>query len=628
MSIFLKSERKDPKVIFLLIIIYFILSAGALTMIYPFLLMISGSLKGKLDAYEFDVVPKFLVNDEVLFKRYVEHKYNEKIDEYQIANKEFLRIFKSVKPPQNLNDVIIKDWLQFENSSNIPPGFFHVGEMYYLPGASNRITTKNTRNFRNYIKNICENNPEKFKKMFQTRLPNWYFLDLSHERLLDRNYKVPQTKFAEVFYDFKKNIAPRDRIYLSINGKFSKYLRSLNDYNGDINLLNEKNETLYNSFYEITFSNIKIDDPLVLHWENFVRNELNTQFIYLSKEGNVAFNKYLKFKFSDINILNSKLNTDFANFGDITILNHTPFESKLTEEFANFIKIPELCLASFFNIKSIETLWQNFLINKYQSINNLNDVAKETFGSFSNVSMPLKSIDFKYVIENKNKLRWNYITHNYKMVIEYLTLFGDGFKNTILYCFFAILTSLIVNPIAAYALSRYQLPSQFKILLFFIATMTFPPMVTMIPNYLLMKDIGFLNTFYALIIPGMANGYSIFLLKGFFDSLPRELYEAADIDAASEFHKFWHIAMSLSKPILAVIALGAFNGAYSNFMFAVVLCPDEKMWTLMVWLVQMQAFSSRGAMMASLVLSAIPTLVVFIFAQNIILRGIVLPVEK
>ena len=628
MSIFLKSERKDPKVIFLLIVIYFILSAGALTMIYPFLLMISGSLKGKLDAYEFDVVPKFLVNDEVLFKRYVEHKYNEKIDEYQIANKEFVRIFKSVKPPQNLNDVIIKDWLQFENSSNIPSGFFHVGEMYYLPGASNRITTKNTRNFRNYIKNICGNNPEKFKKMFQTRLPNWYFLDLSHERLLDRNYKVPQTKFAEVFYDFKKNISPSDRIYLSINGKFSKYLRSLNDYNGDINLLNEKNETSYSSFYDIIFSNIKLDDPLALHWENFVRNELNTQFIYLSEEGNVAFNKFLKFKFSDIADLNSKLDTDFANFGDIIILNPTPFESKLTEEFANFIKIPDLCLTSFLRVNSVETLWKNFLINKYQSINNLNDVANGTFGSFSDVSMPLKSMDFKYVIENKGKLRWNYITHNYKMVIEYLTLFGDGFKNTILYCFFAILTSLLVNPIAAYALSRYQLPSQFKILLFFIATMTFPPMVTMIPNYLLMKDIGFLNTFYALIIPGMANGYSIFLLKGFFDSLPRELYEAADIDAASEFHKFWHIAMSLSKPILAVIALGAFNGAYSNFMFAVVLCPDEKMWTLMVWLVQMQAFSSRGAMMASLVLSAIPTLVVFIFAQNIILRGIVLPVEK
>ena len=628
MSIFLKSERKDPKVIFLLIIIYFILSAGALTMIYPFLLMISGSLKGKLDAYEFDVIPKFLVNDEVLYKRYVEHKYNEKIDEYQIANKEFVRIFKSVNPPKKINDVIVKDWFQFENSTIIPPGFFHLGEMYYLPGASNRITTKNTRNFRNYIKNICDNSPEKFKKMFQTRLPNWYFLDLSHERLLDRNYKVPKTKFAEVFYDFKNNVSTNDRIYLSIDGKFSKYLKSLNDYNGDIDLFNEKNETMYSSFYDITFSSIRLNNPLISHWENFVRNELNTQFIYLNEEGNVAFNKYLKAKFNNIYDLNSKLNTDFVNFDDIINLRPTPFESKLSEEFANFIKIPSLCLTSFLRINSVEILWQNFLINKYKSIDKLNDVSNEIFDSFSDIPMPLKSVDFKYVIDNKNKLRWNYITHNYKMVIEYLTLFGDGFKNTILYCFFAILTSLIVNPIAAYALSRYQLPSQFKILLFFIATMTFPPMVTMIPNYLLMKDIGFLNTFYALIIPGMANGYSIFLLKGFFDSLPRELYEAADIDAASELHKFWHIAMSLSKPILAVIALGAFNGAYSNFMFAVVLCPDEKMWTLMVWLVQMQAFSSRGAMMASLVLSAIPTLLVFIFAQNIILRGIVLPVEK
>ena len=84
----------------------------------------------------------------------------------------------------------------------------------------------------------------------------------------------------------------------------------------------------YSSFYEITFSNIKLDDPLALHWENFVRNELNTQFIYLSEEGNVAFNKYLKYKFSDINDLNSKLDTDFENFGDIIILNPTPFESK------------------------------------------------------------------------------------------------------------------------------------------------------------------------------------------------------------------------------------------------------------------------------------------------------------
>ena len=628
MSIFLKSERKDSKVILLLSIIYIFLSIGALTMIYPLLLMLSGSVKGKLDAYEFDVIPQFLINDNVLYKRYTEQKYNEKVDEYQVANKEFIRIFKKVEPPSYINEIILNDWDNFQIKIDIPASFFHVGNMYYLPGASNRITTKNTRKFRNYVRDLCDNSSEKFRSMFKTQLPNWYFLDLTPERLLDRNYKIPQTKFANVFYNFKEEIQFDDRVYLSLDGKFSKYLRSLNAYNGSIESFNKKHNTSFKTFFDVSFSSSYPSDLFSKHWETFVRFELNPQFIFLNEQGRSLFNSYLSEKFANINSLNNEWETSYLNFDEIKIENVTPYESKMSNDYISFIKNPDLCPVEVLSIKSVETLWRKFLQNKYGNITNLNQESNSTYESISKVPMPMKDMDFKYVSMNKNQLRWDYITHNYKMVIEYLTLFGDGLKNTIIYCFFAIMTSLIVNPIAAYALSRYQLPGQYKILLFFVATMTFPPMVTMIPNYLLMKDIGFLNTFFALIIPGMANGYSIFLLKGFFDSLPRELYEAADIDAAAEYHKFWHIAMSLSKPILAVIALGAFNGAYSNFMFAVVLCPDEKMWTLMVWLVQMQAFSSRGAVMASLVLSAIPTLLVFIFAQNIILRGIVLPVEK
>ena len=628
MSIFLKSERKDSKVILLLSIIYIFLSIGALTMIYPLLLMLSGSVKGKLDAYEFDVVPKFLVNDDVLYKRYTEQKYNEKVDEYQVANKEFIRIFKKVEPPTQINEIILNDWKSFQKKTDIPASFFHVGNMYYLPGASNRITTKNTRNFRNYVRDLCGNSPEKFRSMFKTQLPNWYFLDLTPERLLDRNYKIPQTKFANVFYNFKEQLQFDDRVYLSLDGKFSKYLKSLNAYNGSIENFNKKHDTLFKTFFDISFSNSDPSDLFSKHWETFVRFELNPQFIFLNERGSSLFNSYLNKKYLNINSLNNEWETSYLNFDEIKVGNVAPYESKMSSDFISFIKDPELCPVEVLNIKSVETLWRKFLQIKYGNIINFNQESNSAYEAISKVPMPMKDMDFNFVSMNKNQLRWDYITHNYKMVIEYLTLFGDGLKNTIIYCFFAIMTSLIVNPIAAYALSRYQLPGQYKILLFFVATMTFPPMVTMIPNYLLMKDIGFLNTFFALIVPGMANGYSIFLLKGFFDSLPRELYEAADIDAAAEYHKFWHIAMSLSKPILAVIALGAFNGAYSNFMFAVVLCPDEKMWTLMVWLVQMQAFSSRGAVMASLVLSSIPTLLVFIFAQNIILRGIVLPVEK
>ena len=137
-----------------------------------------------------------------------------------------------------------------------------------------------------------------------------------------------------------------------------------------------------------------------------------------------------------------------------------------------------------------------------------------------------------------------------------------------------------------------------------------------------------LNTFAALVLPGAANGYFIFLLKGFFDSLPRELFEAAELDGAGEWTKFWHLAMNLSKPILAVIALGAFTGAYGAFMMALVIIPDESMWTLMVWISQLQAGAHGAVVYASLVIAALPTFLVFALCQNVIIRGIVVPTEK
>ena len=100
------------------------------------------------------------------------------------------------------------------------------------------------------------------------------------------------------------------------------------------------------------------------------------------------------------------------------------------------------------------------------------------------------------------------------------------------------------------------------------------------------------------------------------------------MDGAGEFRIFWQITMSLSKPILAVIALSTFTAAYGNFMMALLICQDEKMWTLMPWLYQLQSRSGEGMVLASLLIAAVPTLLVFIFCQNIIMRGIVVPVEK
>ena len=241
---------------------------------------------------------------------------------------------------------------------------------------------------------------------------------------------------------------------------------------------------------------------------------------------------------------------------------------------------------------------------------------------------PQREFHYAWFLENRRVLRMEFVTRNYKTVAEYILFHGRGIINTVIYCGLAVLTALLVNPLAAYALSRYKMSSTYKILLFLMATMAFPPMVTAIPNFLMLRQLNLLNTFAALILPGMANGYAIFLLKGFFDSLPRELYESAELDGASEWTIFWQLTMALSKPILAVIALGAFTGAYSNFMFAFVVCQDEKMWTLMVWLYQLQQMSGQSVMYASLIIAAIPTFIIFLFCQNLIMRGIVVPSEK
>lgn len=219
---------------------------------------------------------------------------------------------------------------------------------------------------------------------------------------------------------------------------------------------------------------------------------------------------------------------------------------------------------------------------------------------------------------------------NYRLVGEYLFVRGRAFANTILLVILSILASLTVNPLAAYALSRFRMKATEKIVLFMLATMAFPAAVTAIPGFLLIRSLGLLNTFAALVLPGVASGMSIFILKGFFDALPRELYEAAAIDGAGEWTVFRRITLPMTTPILAVNALNSFIHAYSSWEWAFLVCQKESHWTLAVWMYQMsQTFAHQPwCVMAGFVLVSIPTAAAFLLCQRVILRGIVLPSMK
>lgn len=242
--------------------------------------------------------------------------------------------------------------------------------------------------------------------------------------------------------------------------------------------------------------------------------------------------------------------------------------------------------------------------------------------------MPIAAFEARHLEAHAGEVRREFAGRNYRYVVDYMALNGRALSNTAIFCFLAILTQLIVNPLAAYALSRFPVRASGKILLFLLATMAFPAEVAMIPSFLLLKDLGLLNTFAALVLPTAASGYMIFLLKGFFDSLPQELYESGQMDGARETTMLWKIALPLSKPVLGYLALLAFMGAYGAFMYAFLVAQDQRMWTLMVWIYQLQMIAPKSVTMAALTMAALPTLLVFLFAQRVIMRGIVLPGER
>lgn len=344
---------------------------------------------------------------------------------------------------------------------------------------------------------------------------------------------------------------------------------------------------------------VRVTPELERAYQAYVRNTCKTVQAYARLTGRVA-----------------------ADFGEIRLSAYD--NSTLWRNFVPLVPLERL------EVQSAEQAWQAFLLGKYGSVEEVNRAYGWSLTRIEEARFPLReAMAVTFVRRGWKDFLWS-MAANYRMVGEYLFLRGEAFGNTVLLVILSVLATLTVNPLAAYALSRFGLKAAEKVLLFLLATMAFPAAVTAIPGFLLIRDLGLLNTFAALVLPTLASGMSIFVLKGFFDGLPRELYEAAAIDGAKEWQILLRITLPMTTPILAVNALTAFVAAYNSWEWALLVCQRQSHWTLAVWMYQMsqQLSDQPWAVMAGFVLVSIPTAAVFIACQKIILRGIVLPSMK
>ncbi|GAA4057289.1 carbohydrate ABC transporter permease [Actinomadura miaoliensis] len=199
--------------------------------------------------------------------------------------------------------------------------------------------------------------------------------------------------------------------------------------------------------------------------------------------------------------------------------------------------------------------------------------------------------------------------------------------NTLQYAAGAWAFTLALDVAAAYALSKLRPMFGNVILLGMLATLMIPPTVILLPAYLTVKDVpivrlDLLNTPWAIWLPAVANGFNIFLLKRFFDSIPSALLEAAQVDGASPLRILWSIVLPVSRPILGVVSIFTVVNVWRDFAWPLLVLQDPEKMTISVGIASLRANMPQTTMTAALVIASIPTIVVFFLFQRHIMAGL------
>ena len=211
----------------------------------------------------------------------------------------------------------------------------------------------------------------------------------------------------------------------------------------------------------------------------------------------------------------------------------------------------------------------------------------------------------------------------YEVLFSRLNLFRN-FLNSLVVSVLVTVISLFFNSMAGFAFAKYRFKGRDRLFKVLLSSMIIPSQVTMLPLFLLLKQMGFLNTYMAILIPGMANIFGIFLIRQYTMSIPDSLLEAARIDGAADFQIYRIVVLPLIKPVLVTLALFTFMGTWNDFLWPLIAMTDDSMYTLPVALANLMGEHSKDPelMMAGSVITIIPIMIVFLLLQKHYIKGI------
>jgi multiple sugar transport system permease protein len=200
-------------------------------------------------------------------------------------------------------------------------------------------------------------------------------------------------------------------------------------------------------------------------------------------------------------------------------------------------------------------------------------------------------------------------------------------KNTLLIVVLSVIGTLLSSSVVAYAFSRMNFPGRNLLFMILLSTMMLPAAVTLLPQFLIFRSLGWIDTLYPLWVPAFfASAFNVFLLRQFFMQIPMELEDASKIDGASYPRTFWSVMLPQIKPALAVIAIWTFMGAWNNFMGPLIYVnsPEQMPLSYALQLFQSDRGGDPGLLMAFATMTLLPVLLLFFFAQRYFIEGVAL----
>lgn len=203
--------------------------------------------------------------------------------------------------------------------------------------------------------------------------------------------------------------------------------------------------------------------------------------------------------------------------------------------------------------------------------------------------------------------------------------FGRYFLNSLLVASSSTVIVVVLSSLLAYAFARWDFPGRQFLFYTMLGTMMIPTLVLIIPQFVLAKNLHLLDSLWGLVVVYSAGtAFNMFLLRGFFEEIPQDLFDAALIDGAGPFRTFWSIALPLARPALAAVAIFSFLGAWDEFTWALTAINDQELYTLPIALrlFQQQHGTEWGVVFAASAIAVVPTVIVFIIFQRHFIKGI------